>query len=66
MSTEKSEDYSEASLDLAQCSLCGECLNACKLDAIETDLQLASIDPRLCVNCGDCYEECPNEAVIPT
>ena len=39
------------------CILCGNCAEACPVDAIYLD---ASNEPFVCLHCGQCVEFCPH------
>ncbi len=46
--------------DDALCTLCGECRQACRFDAIDDEFD---IDPWLCEGCGACVHACPVDAI---
>ena len=45
-----------------RCDGCGQCAEACPVDAIDVQL-LATIDPWACTGCGRCVAVCPQEAI---
>jgi ferredoxin len=54
-------------IDQSLCNQCGECIKACKQDAIKVVVKngkkIHEIDPALCTQCGECIEKCPNDAI---
>lgn len=52
-----------AVIDLESCSGCGECVEACPLEAIEIQDEKAVVDEETCGDCGACADVCPNEAI---
>jgi ferredoxin len=51
-------------IDITQCTGCGECLEACPMEAIFTDdRDYFFIDPDVCTDCGTCADICPENAV---
>ena len=54
-------------IDQSVCNQCGECIKACKQDAIKAIMKngkkIHEIDPALCTQCGECIEKCPNDAI---
>jgi MinD superfamily P-loop ATPase len=57
-----------AVLNKASCKRCGQCLRACRFDAIREheapDGWLYSIDPLACEGCGVCVAVCETDAII--
>jgi len=53
-----------ATIDLAKCSGCGDCVDACPIEAIAIKDEHAAIDAESCIDCGTCVDECPNEAIV--
>jgi MinD superfamily P-loop ATPase len=52
-----------AAIDTTSCSRCGDCITACRFDAIrelDGDLQ---VDPLACEGCAACSFVCPEEAI---
>jgi len=45
------------------CDACGECVEACPLDAIELKDGAAVVDPDTCGDCGACVDVCPTESI---
>jgi len=52
-----------AIVDSDKCTGCGECIEACPLDAIEMQGDTAAVDPDTCGDCGACVDVCPVEAI---
>jgi ferredoxin len=54
-------------IDQSLCTQCGECVKACKYNAIKvTEVngkKKYEIDPAVCTQCGACVDVCPNEAI---
>jgi NAD-dependent dihydropyrimidine dehydrogenase PreA subunit len=54
-------------IDQSLCNQCGECVKACKYNAIkvtEADgKKKYEIDPVLCTQCGACIDVCPENAI---
>ena len=46
--------------DDSLCTLCGECREACRFEAIDEEF---NIDPWLCEGCGACVHACPTNAI---
>ena len=51
-------------VSVADCTLCGGCINACPTDAIRLkkqylDFCYPDIDANLCINCNKCELSCP-------
>ena len=45
------------------CNGCGDCADACPLDAIEVQDGKASVDEDTCGDCGACVDVCPTESI---
>ena len=45
------------------CIGCGDCVEACPVDAIVMEDVVAVIDMRDCIRCGTCHDACPQGAV---
>ena len=62
---EKHEFWSgkTATIDAALCSQCGDCLQACRFDAIHEDDGHFSVDPFACEGCAACHYVCPEHAI---
>ena len=52
-----------AKVDAQKCTGCGDCVEACPLEAISLDNDKAVIDEDTCTECGLCVDECPNDAI---
>ena len=52
-----------AAVDVETCSGCGECVDACPLDAITMENDKAVVDDDTCGDCGACVDGCPTEAI---
>ena len=50
-------------IDAEKCTACGECVEACPLEAIEIKDEVAVVDEDTCGDCGACVEVCPSEAI---
>jgi Fe-S-cluster-containing hydrogenase component 2 len=45
------------------CNGCGDCTDACPLDAIEIKDGKAAVDEDTCGDCGACVDVCPTESI---
>ena len=52
-----------AQVNKETCTGCGDCLEACPLDAIEIQDEIAVVDADTCGDCGACVDECPTESI---
>lgn len=52
-----------AVVDAEKCTACGECVEACPLEAIEIQDDVAVVDEETCSDCGACADVCPSEAI---
>lgn len=52
-----------AEVNKETCTGCGECVEACPLEAIEIQDDLAVVDAETCGDCGACVDVCPTEAI---
>lgn len=50
-------------VDLEKCTGCGECLDACSVEAISLIEGKAAIDVDACLSCGACVQACPAGAI---
>lgn len=50
-------------VDLAKCSLCGECSEICQYNAIAVLNGRVMTFPSLCHSCGGCHHVCPEKAI---
>ena len=54
----------KARIDIEKCTLCGECIDICRFEAIvEKEDGKIIIDPISCEGCGVCSHVCPAEAI---
>ena len=54
----------KAHIDIKKCTLCRECVDTCRFDAIaEKEDGEISIDPISCEGCGICSHICPSDAI---
>ena len=45
------------------CVGCGDCVEACPVDALVMGDEIATVDEEVCIGCGLCAVPCPNDAV---
>ena len=50
-------------VDAESCTGCGECVEACPLDAVEIENDIAVVNQEECGDCGSCTDVCPTEAI---
>ncbi|HID78265.1 MAG TPA: 4Fe-4S dicluster domain-containing protein [Planctomycetaceae bacterium] len=50
-------------VDTEKCEGCGDCVEACPLDAISIVDEKAVVDEETCGDCGACVDVCPTEAI---
>jgi ferredoxin len=50
-------------VELEKCTGCGECLEACSVEAISLIAGKAAIDGDTCLCCGACVQACPAGAI---
>lgn len=67
---ESCSDVVNAKLDLDAMDVCeyscvgfGDCVKACRYDAVTNQYGIASVDPDKCVGCGDCMRACPRNKI---
>jgi len=48
--------------DTDECTGCGECVEACPVDAITMEGDFPTVDEDWCIGCGVCVDKCPSEA----
>ncbi len=48
-----------------ECTMCGNCMESCPVEAISEGDPKYIIDPETCVDCGVCESECPVSAISP-
>lgn len=53
-------------VDEVKCDLCGECVTACPMDVLSTDLGYWEIDKSRCSRCYLCLISCPQKALSPS
>lgn len=49
-----------AQIDAEKCTMCGQCIDLCRFDAISEDFVVDEID---CEGCGVCVDLCPEQAI---
>jgi MinD superfamily P-loop ATPase len=49
-----------AKIDAQKCTMCGQCIDLCRFDAISDDFVVDDID---CEGCGVCVDLCPEQAI---
>jgi len=49
-----------AKIDAQKCTMCGQCIDLCRFDAISDDFVVDGID---CEGCGVCVDRCPEQAI---
>jgi NAD-dependent dihydropyrimidine dehydrogenase PreA subunit len=52
-----------AEVDSDKCIGCENCLERCKMEAIQMENNVALINTILCIGCGNCVVTCPEEAI---
>lgn len=52
-----------AQIDLEKCTSCGECLSACRFNAVIINNGVYGIDPIKCEGCKVCEHVCPEDAI---
>ena len=52
-----------AIIDAEKCSACGDCVEACPLDAISMQENAAKVDDQACGDCGACIDVCPTQSI---
>ena len=55
--------FGGASSCIYGCVGCGDCAEACPVDAICVRDSLAHVDPRKCIGCGKCVKTCPKHII---
>lgn len=54
-------------IDHKKCTVCGECVDACKIRLLEIkNKRIIIIDQFSCNWCGDCADACASEAIVLT
>ncbi|MCK4993938.1 MAG: 4Fe-4S binding protein [Candidatus Omnitrophica bacterium] len=49
-------------IDNDKCTGCGNCIEACPVQAIEIKNRKAVVDQK-CIDCENCIAQCPQEAI---
>ncbi|MEN8150616.1 MAG: ATP-binding protein [Planctomycetota bacterium] len=52
-----------AVVDADLCGACGECVEACRFDAIAMNGDAALVDGTACEGCAACFHRCPDKAI---
>jgi Na+-translocating ferredoxin:NAD+ oxidoreductase RNF subunit RnfB len=55
--------YFLRSSDEEACAGCGDCIEACPVDALVMGDESPTVDEAVCIGCGLCVLPCPNDAV---
>ena len=53
----------EAAVDVENCTLCGQCVEKCQMDAVSLGAETAEINLSRCIGCGVCVHLCPSNAM---
>ncbi|QSZ26987.1 ATP-binding protein [Aceticella autotrophica] len=51
-------------IDYSKCTLCGDCVKACRFGALAHIGKRILVFDHLCHSCGACFEMCPHNAII--
>lgn len=52
-----------AIIDPDACSLCGQCYDVCRFDAVIPGDETYRVDPLACEGCASCFYQCPESAI---
>lgn len=55
--------YFTRKTDEDECTGCGDCVEACPVEALKLEGDFPAVDLEWCIGCGVCGTVCPNEAV---
>jgi len=55
--------YYQAAIDADLCTLCGECIERCQMNAIREGEQSSEVVDGRCIGCGLCVSVCPTDAI---
>jgi NAD-dependent dihydropyrimidine dehydrogenase PreA subunit len=50
-------------VDLGKCTGCGDCIEACPMDALKVENEKCIVDDDNCGDCGVCVDECSDAAI---
>ncbi len=50
-------------IDLEACIGCGQCVDACPVQALSMKDGKSQVDESLCIDCGACVAVCPTNAL---
>ncbi len=53
-----------AIIDPDACSLCGQCYDVCRFDAVIPGDETYRVDPLACEGCASCFYQCPESAIV--
>ncbi len=53
-----------AIIDADACSLCGQCYDVCRFDAVIPGDETYRVDPLACEGCASCFYQCPESAIV--
>jgi len=53
-------------VNVEKCTGCGDCLDACPIEAISMNGGRAWIDQETCLDCEACVQVCPVDAIYPS
>ncbi|HHX02670.1 MAG TPA: 4Fe-4S binding protein [Tissierellia bacterium] len=53
-------------IDETKCTLCGECVDVCPMEALDTTRGYLHLDEGRCISCHICVPTCPEKALSIT